>query len=237
MSLRDRDAVEVAHAAVRAMIVSGRAEPGAELSQVQLARALGVSTTPLREALRRLEAEGLVEARRNRRPRVARLDPEDLDAVYAERVLLESLGVALSVPRMTAADLDALERHLDAMRASAAPRAFNEAHAAFHTGLVERCDAPLKAEIHRLMARGDRYRRMSVFGDDPAGRRAGDREHGEILAACRLGDGREASRCLAAHLARSALTLLAQLAPDAQPVAVRAALRMLSAAPRAPVPG
>jgi DNA-binding GntR family transcriptional regulator len=236
MSLRDRDAVEVAHAAVRAMIVSGRAEPGAELSQVQLARALGVSTTPLREALRRLEAEGLVEARRNRRPRVARLDPEDLDAVYAERILLESLGVALSVPRMTAADLDALERHLAAMRAAGGPAEFNDAHAAFHAGLVARCDAPLRSEIERLMARGDRYRRMSVSGDDPAGRRAGDREHGEVLAACRAGDGREASRSLAAHLARSALTLLAQLAPDAQPVAVRAALKMLSAAPRSPVP-
>jgi DNA-binding GntR family transcriptional regulator len=223
MSVRDGDAVDVAHAAVRAMIVSGRAAPGEELSQVRLARALGVSTTPLREALRRLEAEGLIEAPRNRRPRVARLDPADLDAVYAGRVLLESLGAKLSVPAMTTGDLDALEARLADMRASPAPETFNVAHAAFHAGLVARAPAPLAAEIERLMARGDRYRRMSVFGDDPAGRAEGDREHGAIVAACRAGDADEAARRLAAHLARSAERLLGE-----PPLAVRAALALVS---------
>ena len=71
-------------------IVTGEIPPGAELSQVKLAEITGVSTTPVREALRQLEVEGLVESRRNRRPRVPSFDPEDLDAVYASRILLEA---------------------------------------------------------------------------------------------------------------------------------------------------
>ena len=64
------------------LIVTGEIPPGTQLSQVELARRLGLSTTPVREALRQLEAEGLVESRRNLRPRVPVFDPTDLDAVY-----------------------------------------------------------------------------------------------------------------------------------------------------------
>lgn len=66
---------------LRTMIVTGATVPGTYLSQVKLAAALGVSTTPLREALRQLEAEGLVESRRNRRPRVPPFNPRDLEGV------------------------------------------------------------------------------------------------------------------------------------------------------------
>ena len=102
------------------LIVRGALAPGRELSQVELARRTGVSTTPLREALRRLEAEGLVESRRNRRPRVRPFDCQDLDSVYAARVLLEPLALRLTVPRLTAGDLSALRDRLDAMRRVAA---------------------------------------------------------------------------------------------------------------------
>ncbi len=225
---RDRDAVSIAHDALRQMIVTGDIPPGSELSQVKLAETIGVSTTPLREALRRLEAEGLVESRRNRRHRVPPFDPAELDAVYCHRVLLESLAISLSVPGMTGDDLGALRADLSAMRAAADdPAAWDAAHASFHLGLVSRCTPPLREQIAGFMARSARYRRMSVLGDDPAGRSTGDSEHEAIVEACAAGDSREAALLLARHLARSALTLLAHLAPDTDPVSVRSALQMV----------
>jgi DNA-binding GntR family transcriptional regulator len=221
------DAVDYAIDALRAMIVTGRIAPGTELSQVQLARTIGVSTTPLREALRRLEAEGLVESRRNRRPRVPAFDPDDVDALYCNRVLLESLAISLAVPLMTDDDIAAVDVQLAAMRAAGDPAAWDAAHAAFHAGLVAPCSAPLRREVAKLMARGDRYRRMSVLGDEPAGRAAGDAEHEAILEACRARDADAGAVLLARHLARSALTLLAHLAPDADPAGVRGALQLV----------
>ncbi|MEA2631083.1 MAG: hypothetical protein QOE66_1302, partial [Chloroflexota bacterium] len=75
---RRRDAVAIATERLRQLIVTGEIPPGSELSQVKLAEMTGVSTTPVREALRQLEVEGLVEARHNRRPRVPAFDPDDL---------------------------------------------------------------------------------------------------------------------------------------------------------------
>jgi DNA-binding GntR family transcriptional regulator len=225
---RDRDAVSIALDALRTMIVTGDIPPGTELSQVKLAENIGVSTTPLREALSRLEAEGLVESRRNRRPRVPPFDPMELDAVYCHRVLLESLAVSLSVPAMTEDDLKGLRADLDAMRAPTKdPAAWDAAHASFHLGLVARVAPPLREQISGFMARSARYRRMSVLGDDPAGRSAGDKEHEAILEACTARDAGEAALLLARHLTRSALTLMAHLAPDTDPQSVRSALQMV----------
>jgi DNA-binding GntR family transcriptional regulator len=212
------------------MLVTGGLAPGAELSQVRLAEQLGVSTTPLREALRQLEAEGLVESRRNRRPRVPPFDPVDLEGVYSGRVLLESLGVGLTVPRMNDHDIARLRALLGEMRAAGATADFSRwepAHLEFHAGLIEHCGASLRQLILTVAARSDRYRRMSVLGSHPAGWVLSESEHEAILEACEARDAQEAAGLLARHLTRSALTVGAHLAPDADPVAVRLALQMV----------
>lgn len=223
----DRDAVSVAVEALRAMIATGAIEPGTELSQVSLARTIGVSTTPLREALRQLESEGLVEARRNRSPRVPPFVPADLDAVYGNRIMLEALGIAQAVPHMSADALHAQHEILREMRREDDINRWDTLHAAFHAGLVGPDAAPLRQEIARLMTRSERYRRMSVRADSGDGRRAGDEEHHEILAACESGETHQAAVLLARHLARSALTVVANLAPDFDPAIVRGALQMV----------
>jgi len=209
------------------MIVNGHIAPGSELTQVGLAQEIGVSTTPLREALRRLEAEGLLESQRNGRPRVPTFDPADLDALYANRVLLESLGIALSTPRLDEQQLEVARGHLDRMRRVEHPPAWDRVHAEFHLALIAGAGRALRQEIERLVPRSDRYRRMSVRVDDAEGRRIGDEEHGAVLAACEARDGREAALLLARHLTRSALTLIAHLEPGYDPVAVRGALQMV----------
>jgi DNA-binding GntR family transcriptional regulator len=217
---------------LRARIVTGAIAPGTELSQVGLAQELGISTTPLREALNQLEAEGLVEQRRNRRPRVPPFDPADLDAVYSNRVLLESLAIALAVPRMTADDHAALYTDLaamDAATAAGAGAAWDEVHSRFHARLVAQNNAPMRTQIASLASRSDRYRRMSVRADTAGGRQTGAEEHAAIVAAAERGEGPQAALLLARHLTRSALAVLAQLAPDADPAAVRGALQMVMA--------
>ena len=73
-----RDNVEEVYRRVREAILEGEIAPGTVMSQVAMADDLGVSRTPLREALRMLQSEGLVEAERNRRVRVAAISPVDL---------------------------------------------------------------------------------------------------------------------------------------------------------------
>jgi DNA-binding GntR family transcriptional regulator len=224
------DAVALATERLRQLIVTGELPPGSELSQVRLAELTGVSTTPVREALRRLEAEGLVESRHNHRPRIAAFDPDDLDAVYCGRILLEATGVALTVPTMTAVDLGALGEDLQAMREAGRYEdieSWEVAHASFHDRLVEGCGPALRRQLRLLMARSNRYRRMSVLGERPYGWTTGEAEHGSILAACQRRDTAAASTLLATHLARSASSVLEHLGDGEPPAAITAALRGL----------
>ena len=94
-------------------IVSGRIEAGSVLRQEQLSERFGVSRTPIREALRRLSAQGLVSFTPNRGVRVRTLSRDELREAFLVRAELESLATALAVPRMTderLAELDAAEQ-------------------------------------------------------------------------------------------------------------------------------
>src|SRR5215472_17054183 len=106
---------EVVHDRLRNAILRGELDPKVPLSQVQLAARLGVSRTPLREALRMLQREGLIDSEPNRRVRVAELSVADLEQQYASRVLLEALAVRLTLPVYTDDDLAELRRALARM--------------------------------------------------------------------------------------------------------------------------
>jgi DNA-binding GntR family transcriptional regulator len=231
---RRRDAVALATERLRQLIVTGEIPPGTELSQVKLAEMTGVSTTPVREALRRLEVEGLVESRHNRRPRVPAFDADDLDAVYAARILLEATAVTITVPAMTAVDLAETGEDLETMRAAGRVEdveAWEAAHASFHERLVEGCGPALHRQIRLLVARSLRYRQMSVLGERPHGWSTGEAEHGSILAACERRDAAAAAELLATHLARSAVSVLDHLGTGEPPEAIAAALRGLGVDP------
>src|SRR5262249_61656538 len=98
-------AAGVVRARLRSAILGGDPAPTAPLSQVRLAARLGVSRPPLREALRMLQREGLIDSEPNRRVRVAKLSLADLEQLYAGRVLIEALAVRLTVPAYTVDDL------------------------------------------------------------------------------------------------------------------------------------
>src|SRR5690242_7537539 len=103
------------HAHLRRLILDGTVPPGTVLSQVQLAQEIGVSRTPLREALRMLQEEGLVLAEYNHRVRVAGIDIGEFEQFYASRIMLESLALALTLPHLTQEDFDRLAALLEQM--------------------------------------------------------------------------------------------------------------------------
>ena len=120
-------------------IISGRYPPEARIVETSLARELGVSQAPVREALRGLEALGLVEILPFRGARIRRPSIGELLEAYTVRFELEALGARLGVPRMTDADLADLEALGEAMQGAASAGDRHEvavADAAFHARLL-----------------------------------------------------------------------------------------------------
>src|SRR6266536_1424128 len=114
-----RQAIPRLHAYLRECILDGRLPPGTKLSQVALASQLGVSRTPLREVLRMLQDEGYVEFEPNQRMRVADLDPVELDADYACRIVLETLALSMTLESIGSRQRREARRLLTAMRRAA----------------------------------------------------------------------------------------------------------------------
>lgn len=226
---KSRGSAELVYERLRSAIINGELAQAAVLSQVELARRFGVSRTPLREALRMLQAEGFVHAELNRKVHVASFSVEDLEQLYAARIVLESLGISLSVPHMTDEDFAALHRCLDQMEADANRRDFEAwelPHVEFHQRLVSYSSDRTIAMIRQLADGARRYRRV-FLSEGPGAWRATVVEHAAILAACETRDVRLAASELARHFARTALTVIAMVDPGHDPAPVRAALALV----------
>ena len=228
-----RQAIPRLHAYLRACILDGRIPPGTKLSQVALAEQLGVSRTPLREVLRMLQEEGFVEFEPNQRMRVAGLDPVELDADYACRILLETLALSMTLESIGARQRREARRLLTAMRRAARigdlPGWF-EAHHAYHRVMTAEAGEPLLRTLQSLEDRSVRYIRIYQQSEPGDWQNSGDAEHAAILDALADGDDRAALTGLAHHLARTALRVLADCAPDYTPRAVPQAVALAEGA-------
>ena len=216
---------------LRDLILGGSLQPGVVISQVELARSLGVSRTPLREALRMLQEEGLIEAEPNRRARVTRFDPTDLDTVYGCRVMLESLGCLLTVRSFSDEEIAALHGSLEAMATHAESQSverWQTAHREFHRLLVARANDQFGRTIAAYQDRAERYWLMFIRANGSGGLSMRGAEHRAIYEAASRRDAAETANLLARHLSRTALTLMAQLAPEHEPLTVRTALQLIS---------
>jgi DNA-binding GntR family transcriptional regulator len=152
-------------------ILTGRHAPGSRIIETKVARELGTSQAPVREALRGLEALGVVEITPFRGSRVRRPSKRDILEAYAVRSALEVLGARLAVPRMTDADLAELAGHLEAMRAAARDddgHALAEADARFHGRIVELADNGTLEKVWRSLEPFSRtYITLVIPGADP----------------------------------------------------------------------
>ncbi len=221
---------------LRTMILDGVFPPGSMLSQVKLAESLGVSRIPLREALRMLQKEGLIEAEHNQRARVPAFEPSIVDSLYASRILLEALSLRLTVPHIEQADVQALKQVLAELDEAAAHKdldAWEEPHRRFHALLVLHAEDSMRQRITSYADQCEYYRRLYyrlVSMHHPT--RSAEviaAEHHAIASACTQGKADLAAYLLTRHYARTALTVLGQMAPEFDPVAVRMALQIVGA--------
>ncbi|WP_040835959.1 GntR family transcriptional regulator [Nocardia brevicatena] len=158
---RRGNAVEDTYLVLRERIVDGTYRPGTALSQVQLAAELAVSRTPLREALRRLEAEDLVVGQANRGVVVAPLELGDVEDSYAIRLLVEPALLSAVLDRVTAGDIDAMAAALGRMRRHRnSPRDFQRAHWEYHRVMLGRCPAATGELIESQLTKIDRHQRL-----------------------------------------------------------------------------
>jgi DNA-binding GntR family transcriptional regulator len=222
---RSRNNTAAIHDVLRDDILKGDLQAGTVLNQVRIAENFGVSRGPVREALRLLQREGLVEAELNHRVRVADFSVRDLEQLYAMRILNETLAVAATVPNLTQDELEHIAQALVGMDAAADRDIdrWDALHRSFHLGLSARAGPRLLSLIAQLFDHADRYRRAYI-DSDPRAFSVGSTEHRQIYDAAKRGDAEGAADAVAEHLARTALTVLANSAPSHDPVLVRRAL-------------
>jgi DNA-binding GntR family transcriptional regulator len=204
---------------LREWIIGGTLKPGEKLRDAELAEALGVSRMPVREALRRLEDEGLVETAANRWTRVASVDLGQAERIYPIIIALESLAVKLAVPHLDEQALRRMEeanaRLRDALRAGEAVQASLEDRN-FHEVLLENTGNPDLTRILENLKMKLRRLEVAYFGGSIVAERSVE-EHEELLAALRAGEVERASRAVEDNWHRSLQRVLEQLGNETPP--------------------
>jgi DNA-binding GntR family transcriptional regulator len=181
-----------------------------------------------------LEEEGLLASEGNHRSRVATMSSDELETVYAERLLLGSLSTYLTVSEMDRHDLQHLEQLFldlkDATERNDFP-SWHDADHAFHAAHNSRASEPMRRELERLRVRSDYFATLWAR-DRPYRHPSSLEDHRLILEACRHDDPTAASHAAANHLARVALSVMSHIAPTKEPATIRTALSMVLQPPR-----
>lgn len=179
-------------------IIAGTIEPGSRLRQDHIAEEFGASHVPVREAFRRLEAQGLAVSEPRRGVRVAAFNLAEVKEVAEMRAALEVLALRHAMPHLTPAILDAAEEATRAGDASGDVRSWEEANRRFHRLIIEPCHMPrLLAAIDDLHAASARFL-FAAWRSDWETRT--DHDHRTILTALRKGDAESACSTLARHV-------------------------------------
>lgn len=193
---------------LRERILSGHLPGGLQLRQQQIAQEFGVSRIPVREALSRLEAEGLVTREHNRGCAVASMSLEDIEESLDIRIALEARALRLAIPRMKPADTAALGEVLDRYAKATSPAEWTELNLEFHLRLYRPAARPRLVRMIEDLIRGtDRY--LRIYISFIVGRDTPLEEHRQIVRACRERDADKAVSLLEAHIGRTQKALSA----------------------------
>jgi len=187
---------------IRRRVLSGEYPRAMRLRQDDLAADFGVSTTPIREALRVLESERLLVSEPHRGVRVAEaIDVDVIRAAYVVRRLVETFAVRKAIHRISPLDLVALRELLEVADKDAAEDGFDvtAANMRFHFYFYRRCGLPgLTAHIEQMWTSFP----WDLMLNDPARRSKSRKEHWAILAAAQSGDAEQLVAAFEQHLAR-----------------------------------
>src|SRR5918997_2038736 len=187
---------------LREDILAGRLEPGTELSEVALAREFGTSRGPLREALGRLAAEGLVTVTPRRGAVVTQLSRQEFIDAYQVREALETLAVRLAVPLLSNAEVAHLRELCELMARAARDdevRLFFDTNNIFHEALVRGSRNRKLHEVHRMLV-GQMVPYLPRSLELRGNLQQSVAEHEAILAAIEARDANRAAELLAEHI-------------------------------------
>jgi DNA-binding GntR family transcriptional regulator len=199
------EVVDKAYELIRSRIISGDLVGGSRLKEEDLAKTIGVSRTPVREALRRLKADGLVDAPSNKGARVVSWSADDLAEITDLRAILESFGAGLAARKMTDEAINELQAFADHMEKILAQRCDNylikisEKNNQFHQLIIDTTgNRRLAATIHKLADAPLILRKFSVL--DELQLRRSFSHHREIIDALRNRDPYWAKSIMRTHI-------------------------------------
>ncbi|HKV32211.1 MAG TPA: GntR family transcriptional regulator [Candidatus Dormibacteraeota bacterium] len=200
---------EAVYQELRSRILEGSIQPASTLNQEALAATLGLSITPLREALRRLESDGLVRLEAHRTMTIAPLTRRELHELYAVRLQLDPFAAALTAREASDDTLGEIER-LARKRIERNPRALLQHNRTFHHAIYSSCrNLVLIGTLDQLWNRTDRYRLIVL--QNRIQERAAEEEHREIAAALLGRDARRVADLVHRHVEKTQ-RLIEQLA-------------------------
>ncbi|SIQ82774.1 transcriptional regulator, GntR family [Paracoccus thiocyanatus] len=195
---------------IRDSIADGSLDEGEPIRQDDVARMFNVSKIPVREALKRLEAEGLVAFQRNKGAVVTTLSEPEIAQVFETRAILEAAAVKLSVPHMTPETFAEAEAFCDGFAKETDVAQWSALNWQFHSRLYLDAQRPfLVGTIRSVNDRLERYLRIQLSLSHGQG--TADREHRQILAACRAGDADKAGKLVYDHIMGACASLLHHL--------------------------
>jgi DNA-binding GntR family transcriptional regulator len=230
---RDGQHLALIYEQLRSAILLGELPPGEAISQATLARDFNAGRTPLREALRMLQHEGLVVSEPKRRVRIAGLSGDDAEELYIMRISLEAVGIRLTVPTLTSNDLAEFEgvmAQMDHFMRMDDRVGFAAPHRRFHHMLLAAAGPRSIVTVAQLFDHAERYRLR--FGANTRNvweeRRS---EHRGILEAVLEGDADLAAERLVEHYLHTALLIFAALDPEHNLARLRTTVKII--APRA----
>ncbi|MCQ1774392.1 GntR family transcriptional regulator [Neorhizobium galegae] len=201
---------------IRNAIADGTLKEGEPIRQDEVAALFNVSKIPVREALKRCEAQGLVVFVRNRGAIVTEMSEPQIAEIFETRALLESQAIRLSVPHMTAETFKKAEALCDEFIGERDAARWSELNWKFHSSLYEDANrAFLLGLIRSVNDRIERYLRIQLTLSD--GMTRADDEHREILAACRRGDADRAAELTYNHIITASGSLLKHVANFSRP--------------------
>lgn len=197
---------DFAYHRLKELIVTCELAPGETLQQSALAAKIGVSTTPLREAIRRLSGEGLIDLAAHKNTKVADVSADEARHLLEVRRALEPLAAQLAATRRTREDMELIQRNLARLEPVYRDVDALQAHREFHQAIYFASKNPiLVEELERLWAKSDRYRVIALDKKDISPERESQikAEHQQIVEAIVDGDGDSAHAVTLLHVSRS----------------------------------
>jgi DNA-binding GntR family transcriptional regulator len=227
---RDGQHLALIYEQLRSAILLGELAPGEAMSQATLAREFNAGRTPLREALRMLQHEGLVVSEPKRRVRIAGLSGDDAEELYIMRISLEAVAIRITVPTLSSnelAEIEGIMAQMDHFMRMDDRVGFAVPHRRFHHLLLAAAGPRTTESVAQLFDHAERYRlRFGANNRDIWEQRRA--EHRRILEAVLEGDADLAAERLVEHYLHTALLIFAGLDPEHNLARLRTTVKIIA---------